>query len=113
MVIAMYHDQGHIPIKVHNWENTGVDLDDYAAQIDALDLVLSVANTTVHFAGALDKKTWVLAPTQPSWRWQIDRDDSPWYRSVRIFRQNQNQLWKNVLDGLSDELAQLVIELEG
>ena len=97
-------------IAVHSWVDTGIDLDDYAAQIDALDLVVSVANTTVHFAGALGKQVWVVAPAQPSWRWQIDRDDSPWYRSALIFRQQQDQMWRHVLDGIGDELGRWIRE---
>ena len=97
-------------ITVHSWDDTGMNLDDFAAQIDALDLVLSVANTTVHFAGALEKQVWVAAPAQPSWRWQIDRADSPWYRSARIFRQGQDQSWRHVLDGMSDELRRWIEE---
>lgn len=97
-------------VTVHSWDDTGMDLDDLAAQIDALDLVLSVANTTVHFAGALGKEVWVVAPAQPSWRWQIDRADSPWYRSARIFRQGQDQTWRHVLDGMSDELCRWIEE---
>jgi hypothetical protein len=104
---AFKSEQG---ITVNSWDNTGMDLDDFAAQIDALDLVLSVANTTVHFAGALGKQVWVVAPAQPSWRWQIDRADSPWYRSARIFRQVQDQTWRHVLDGMSDELRQWIEE---
>jgi len=92
-------------ITVHSWDNTGVDFDDFAAQIDGLDLVLSVANTTVHFSGALGKQVWAMVPAQPSWRWQIDRADSPWYRSARIFRQSQDQTWKHVLDQMSEELC--------
>ncbi len=91
-------------VTVHSWDNTGVDLDEFAAQIDALDLVISMANTTAHFAGALDKPVWMLAPTQPSWRWQIDRPDSPWYRSVRIFRQDKDQMWGQVLAKIGDEI---------
>ena len=98
-------------VTVHSWDNTGVDLDDFAAQIDALDLVISMANTTVHFAGALDKPVWMLAPTQPSWRWQIDRVDSPWYRSLRIFRQDQDQMWKQVLERIGDELTPCIDQL--
>ena len=86
----------------------GVDFDEFAAQIDALDLVISMANTTVHFAGALDKPVWMLAPTQPSWRWQIDRPDSPWYRSVHIFRQGKDQMWGQVLGKIGDEIERWI-----
>jgi tetratricopeptide (TPR) repeat protein len=84
-------------ITLHDWEGAVVALDDFAAQIEALDLVISVANTTVHFAGALNKDVWTLAPAQPSWRWQLGRKDSPWYPSMRILRQGWDEPWSAVL----------------
>ncbi len=95
-------------VTIHSWDDTGVNLDEFAAQVESLDLVISVANTTVHFAGALDKTVWMLVPSQPSWRWQIDRADSPWYRSVRIFRQGKDEKWGSVLDTISKNLKQWV-----
>ena len=91
-------------ITLHYWEDAVVDLDDFAAQIEALDLVISVANTTVHFAGALNKDVWTLAPAQPSWRWQLEREDSPWYPSMRILRQGWDEPWSAVLGRATADL---------
>jgi len=74
------------------------DLDTFAAQVAALDLVISISNTTVHMAGALGIPTWVLVPYVPFWRWFMDRDDSPWYPSARIIRQAEQGDWAGVVD---------------
>jgi len=74
------------------------DLDAFAAQIDAMDLVISISNTTVHLAGALGKPTWMMLPVMPMWRWMTDRDYSPWYSSVRLFRQTERGQWAGVID---------------
>ena len=95
-------------ITLHDWEDAVVDLDDFAAQIEALDLVISVANTTVHFAGALNKDVWTLAPAQPSWRWQLERNDSPWYPSMRILRQGWDEPWSAVLGRAAADLDDLL-----
>jgi tetratricopeptide (TPR) repeat protein/ADP-heptose:LPS heptosyltransferase len=65
-----------------------VDMDEFAAKVSALDLVLSVGNATVHLAGALGVTTWALLPPVPGWRWQIDGLTTPWYPSVRLYRQS-------------------------
>ncbi len=64
-----------------------VSIDRFAAQIAAMDLVITIDNSTAHLAGALGIPTWVLLPFAPDWRWQLDRDDSPWYPAMRLFRQ--------------------------
>jgi len=61
------------------------DLGGFAALVQALDLVISVDNTTVHKAGALDVPVWVLLPLAHDWRWLLQRDDNPWYPSVRLW----------------------------
>lgn len=63
------------------------DMDGFAALLSALDLVVSVDNSTVHLAGALDVPTWMLTPANANWRWPRDGQASRWYRSVRLFRQ--------------------------
>lgn len=71
------------------------DLDPFAAQVAAMDLVISVSNTTVHVAGAMGKPVWVLTPTGPGahWYWFRDRADSPWYPAARLFRQTAAGAW--------------------
>jgi len=80
------------------------DLDAFAAQIAAMDLVISVSNTTVHFAGALGVPTWIMLNTLPLPVWMLDRDDSPWHPSVRLFRQTEKGRWADVIGRVGDEL---------
>lgn len=81
-----------------------MSLDDFAAQVAAMDLVISVDNTTVHMAGALDIPAWVLLPKVPDWRWLLEREDSPWYPSLRLFRQPRLGEWTPVIDRVANEL---------
>lgn len=76
------------------------DLTDFAetaALIENLDLVITVDSAVAHLAGALGKETWLLVPFAPDWRWQLAREDSPWYPAMRLFRQNNAGNWLNVL----------------
>jgi hypothetical protein len=82
------------------------DLDGLAALIEALDLVITIGNSTAHLAGALGKAAWVLLPSAPEWRWLQGRDDSPWYRSVRLFRQPRRGDWSAVFERVAAALAQ-------
>lgn len=82
------------------------DLDGYAALLTCLDLVVSIDNSTVHFAGALGVPTYVLLPLSPEWRWGLHGDTSVWYPSLRLFRQQQLHNWdtvkRRVFEALSD-----------
>ncbi|MCH2327695.1 MAG: tetratricopeptide repeat protein, partial [Rhodospirillales bacterium] len=80
------------------------DLDAFAAQVAAMDLVISVSNTTVHMSGALGVPTWVMLNTVPLPCWLLERDDSPWYPSVRLFRQSAGGDWANVTERTCDAL---------
>ena len=84
------------------------DLDDFAAQVAAMDLVVSVSNTTVHFSGALGIPTWVMLNTSPLAVWMMDRSDSPWYPSVRLFRQSEAGVWDNVVGQVAEALREFV-----
>ncbi len=94
-------------VDVHDWEDADPlqDLDNFAAQVATLDLVISVDNATVHMAGALGIEVWVLQPFAPEWRWLADRDDSYWYPSMRHFRQIKQGAWETVFEPIKLELA--------
>jgi tetratricopeptide (TPR) repeat protein len=80
------------------------DFSDTAALCECLDLVLSMDTSVVHLNGALGKKTWVLLPFDGDWRWLIDREDSPWYPTVRLFRQKSRGDWNEVFERIAAEL---------
>jgi tetratricopeptide (TPR) repeat protein len=81
------------------------DFADTAALIEHMDLVISVDTAVAHLAGALGKPVWILLPWKPDWRWQLDREDSPWYRTARLFRQEKRGDWDPVIRKLERELA--------
>jgi ADP-heptose:LPS heptosyltransferase len=87
------------------------DLTDFAetaALIHCLDLVVSVDTSVAHLAGALGRPTWILLPWTPDYRWQLGRDDSPWYPTVRLFRQDETRDYASVIDKVRAELIRLV-----
>ena len=101
--------QEKLGVTIYDWEDADPlkDLDNFAAEIAALDLVLSVDNSAVHMAGALGKPVWVLLPYVPEWRWMLNREDSPWYPSVRLFRQPSSGDWESVITKVKDELLKM------
>jgi hypothetical protein len=80
------------------------DFADTAAAIARLDLVISVDTAVAHLAGALGKPVWVLLPFAPDWRWMLDREDSPWYPTARLFRQTRPGDWPGVFDRVGTAL---------
>jgi tetratricopeptide (TPR) repeat protein len=84
------------------------DFADTAAIMTSLDLVVCVDTSVAHLAGALGVPVWVLVPFMPDWRWLLDRADSPWYPTMRLFRQAQAGDWDGVLDRLEQALRQRV-----
>ncbi|UCC97896.1 MAG: tetratricopeptide repeat protein [Phycisphaerales bacterium] len=91
--------------------NLGDELDDFAdtaAVIENLDLVISVDTAVLHLAGAMAKPAWGILPFVPDWRWMLDRQDSPWYPTMRLFRQRQYGDWDDVFQRVSQELETLV-----
>jgi hypothetical protein len=76
----------------------------------SLDLVLSCDTSIVNLAGALGMPTWVLLPFNPDWRWLLDRSDSPWYPTARLFRQTTRADWSTVIGDICIELNKLVAE---
>jgi len=67
-----------------------------------------VDTALVHLAGAMGKSVWTLLPYAPDWRWLLDREDSPWYPTMRLFRQEKLGNWDSVLQRVADELDRLV-----
>ena len=80
------------------------DFADTAALMDRLDLVITVDSAPAHLGGSLGRPTWVLLAFTPYWVWLLDREDSPWYPSVQLFRQPRRGDWDAVFDRVADEL---------
>lgn len=77
---------------------------DTAAAITQLDIVITVDTAVAHLAGALGKPVWVLLPFAPDWRWMLGRDDSPWYPTMRLFRQERPMDWTGVFKQVTEAL---------
>src|SRR5262249_49327695 len=84
------------------------DFQDTAAIMMSLDLVISSDTSIVNLAGALGRPVWVLLPFIPDWRWLLDRNDTPWYPTARLFRQPNMGDWTTVLDDVCAALKQFV-----
>jgi len=80
---------------------------DTAAAVDTLDLVISVDTSVAHLAGSLGRPVWMLLPYALDWRWMRDREDSPWYPTMRLFRQKKPQAWDGVIERVAAELARV------
>jgi tetratricopeptide (TPR) repeat protein len=89
---------------VHQFDATE-DLDELAALICALDLVVSVDNSNVHLAGALGQDAWVLLPRSPDWRYGWSGEMMPWYASLRLWRKAPREGWPDVIRRVADELS--------
>lgn len=96
-------------IVIHHWPEAamGTDMDYQAALVANLDLVISVCQTCNHVAGGLGIPCWVLVPTRPSWREGVSGDAMPWYKSVKLYRQ-PNDDWKPVIERVSQDLSRFI-----
>jgi len=83
------------------------DFSDTAAVCEDLDVVVTVCTSVAHLAGAMGKPVWVLLSYNPCWRWLLDRTDSPWYSSAKLYRQNRMGDWASVLGSLKADLQTL------
>jgi Tfp pilus assembly protein PilF len=97
-----------IDISLINLDNELHDFTDTAAVIECLDLVISVDTAVAHLAGAMGKPVWILLPFAPDWRWMLEREDSPWYPTMRLFRQltlgDWNSVFIQVISALHEKL---------
>ena len=85
------------------------DFSETAAALDALDLLISVDTAPIHLAGALGVPGWLLLPKKADWRWLSAREDTPWYRSLRLFRQDEQGDWPGVIRSVRDALDSRLI----
>lgn len=100
---------------IASWENMrsleqeaigAKDLEDTARVIEGLELVISVDTAIAHLAGAMGKPCWLLLPHVSDWRWLRNRNDSPWYPSMRLFRQPRPGDWTSVIRELQTAFAE-------
>jgi tetratricopeptide (TPR) repeat protein len=94
-------------LELIDWTEELHDLADTAALIANLDLVISVDTAVAHLAGAMGKAVWVLVQRVPDWRWMMDRGDSPWYPTMRLFRQEKADSWDEPIGRVVEELEKL------
>ncbi|MGO8910709.1 MAG: tetratricopeptide repeat protein [Bradyrhizobium sp.] len=80
------------------------DFSETAGALAALDLVITVDTSVAHLAGALGRPVWVLLPAVTDWRWMLEREDNPWYPTMRLFRQNEGEEWPAVIGRLAKAL---------
>jgi ADP-heptose:LPS heptosyltransferase len=105
------HDDAELLEQRKDILHFGEELNDFAETaglISQLDLVISVDTSVAHLAGALGKPVWLLLPFVPDWRWLLDREDSPWYPTLRLFRQPQRDDWASVFAKIQQELRALL-----
>ncbi|ACD97059.1 tetratricopeptide repeat protein [Trichlorobacter lovleyi] len=81
------------------------DFDQTAALIATLDLVITIDSAVAHLAGALGVPTWLMLPTVPDWRWLLERNDSPWYPEMQLFRQPAPGAWETVISTITEQLS--------
>ena len=94
--IEVFHDDGVDQL---------ADLDIFASQVAAMDMVVTISNTTAHMAGALGVPTLLMLETAPIWYWMLERENCPWYPSLRLFRQQERGAWKGVVEGVCKDLS--------
>jgi hypothetical protein len=92
-------------MELTDWTEELKDFADTAALIANLDLVIAVDTAVVHLAGAMGKPVWTLLPYVPDWRWLLQRQDSPWYPSMRLFRHPSRGDWDSVITRVAEALS--------
>jgi tetratricopeptide (TPR) repeat protein len=93
-------------LKLIDYMDEVIDFSDTAALMENLDMVISVDTSVAHLAGAMGKPVWTLIQCVPDWRWMLDREDSPWYPTMSLFRQASPGDWESVIKRVADELRE-------
>lgn len=92
---------------IHDHVNELKDFSDTAALVMNLDLVIAVDTSTAHLAASLGKPVWLLNRYDTCWRWLLEREDSPWYPSIKIYRQTSAGDWDGVMQRVRADLFEL------
>jgi hypothetical protein len=98
-----------MPYKLADLSKELTDFAETAGVIDNLDLVITVDTAVAHLAGSMGKKTWLVLPFASDWRWLLEREDSPWYPTMRLFRQSHAGAWQEVLTQVKAALAEEIM----
>lgn len=99
--------QGNMPLPMTDFTEQFSDFADTADVIAQLDLVITIDTAVAHLAGALGRPTWVMLPHAPDWRWMQEREDSPWYPTMRVFRQKAPGDWSGTISAVERSLRKL------
>jgi tetratricopeptide (TPR) repeat protein len=107
--VGLQKDVAHIRVPDHIFDISALlsDFSETAAAIEQLDLVITVDTAVAHLAGAIGRPVWTLLPYAPDWRWLLHREDSPWYPSMRLFRQPITGDWSSVVQAVRRSLLEL------
>jgi hypothetical protein len=93
--------------------NVGAEIDDYddtMAILQHIECLVTVDTSVAHLAGAMGRDVWIMLPHAPDWRWLLDRDDSPWYPTVRLFRQTAERRWDVPAKRIAAELMRTSVQ---
>ena len=88
-----------------SFDDNLLDFENTAALCECMDVVISVDTSIAHLSGALGRPTWVLLPFTPDWRWLLDREDSPWYPTAKLYRQKAVGDWNEVFARVATDLC--------
>ena len=107
---AAAHDPGRAGVeeKIADLSPLMDDFASTATLMEQLDLIITIDTAVAHLAGALGKPTWLLLSATPDWRWMLEQSDSPWYPSMRLFRQAKPGDWSEPLTKLREELGRTI-----
>lgn len=105
---ALKHRADASAVPLVDWSDELHDFTDTAALVSCLDLVISICSAVTHLSGGLGVSTWVMLQYDADWRWMRDRSDTPWYPSVRLFRQTEPGHWSAVQQQIREALKKLI-----